>query len=87
MYQENTKLPSQLNDVEEEFSSKVAELEGKNGLLITEVELAHHERDILSERLDDLQSNTIRMKKGQTFVDGVCQCCVELINERCNNSS
>ena len=48
-------------------------------MLITEVELARHERDILSECLDDLQSNTIRTKNGQKFVDGVCQCCVELL--------
>ena len=53
-YQKNTELHSRLNDVEEEFSSKVAELE---------VKLAHHKRAILSEYLDDLQSNTIRMKK------------------------
>lgn len=79
-YQENTELRSQLNDVEEEFSSKVAELEEKIELLITEVELARHEQDILSERLDDLQSNTIRTKKGQKFVDGVRQCCVELLS-------
>ena len=56
-------LRSQMNDLEEEFMSKVAELEEKIELLITEVELARHERDILSERLDDLQSNTIRTKK------------------------
>ena len=48
-------------------------------LLITEVEVARHERDILSERLDDLTCNTIRMKKGQKFVDGVRQCCLELL--------
>ena len=80
MYQENTELRSQMNDLEEEFSSKVAELEEKIELLITEVELGCHERDILSERLDDLQSNTIRMKKGQKFVDGAHQCCVELLS-------
>ena len=56
-------LCSQMNDVEEEFSSKVAELEEKIELLITEVEPACHERDILSERLSDLQSNTICTKK------------------------
>ena len=43
---QNTELCSQLNDVEEEFSSKVAELEEKIELLITEVELARHEQDI-----------------------------------------
>ena len=49
-------------------------------MLITEVELACHERDILSERLDDLQSNTIGTKKTKKFVDGVHQCCVELLS-------
>ena len=79
MYQENMELRSQMNDLEE-FSSKVAELEEKIELLVTKVELARHEQDILSERLDDLQSNTIRTKKGQKFVDGVRQCCVELLS-------
>ena len=57
MSQENSELRAQLDDIEEAFSSKVAELEERIELLITEVELARHERDILSERLDDLQSN------------------------------
>ena len=65
--------------MEEEFCSKVAALEEKIDLLVTEVEVARHERDILSERLDDLQSNTIRTKKGQKFLDGVRQCCIELL--------
>ena len=65
--------------MEEEFTAKVAALEEKIELLITEVEVAQHERDILSERLDDLQSNTIHTKKGQKFVDGVRQCCLELV--------
>jgi len=65
--------------MEEEFCSKVAALEEKIDLLVTEVEVARHERDILSERLDDLQSNTIRAKKGQKFLDGVRQCCIELL--------
>ena len=34
MYQENVELCSQLNDVEEEFSSKVAELEEKLNCLL-----------------------------------------------------
>ena len=33
----------------------------------------------LSERLDDLQSNIIRTKKGQKFVDSVRRCCLELL--------
>ena len=64
MSQENSELRAQLDDIEEAFSSKVAELEERIELLITEVELARHEHDILSERLGDLQSNTIRTKKG-----------------------
>jgi len=76
---ETLDLQTQLLDMEEEFCSKVAALEEKMDLLVTEVEVARHERDILSERLDDLQSNTIRTKKGQKFLDGVCQCCIELL--------
>ena len=44
-------------------------------MLITEVELARHEQDILSECLDDIQTGTIRTKEGQKFIDSVRQCC------------
>ena len=40
MSQENSELRAQLDDTEEAFSSKVAELEERIELLITEVELA-----------------------------------------------
>ena len=67
-----------MDDIEEAFLSKVAELEERIELLITEVELARHERDILSERLGDLQSNTIRTKNEQkivvVFVNAVLNC-------------
>ena len=76
---ETIDLHTQLIDMEEEFAAKVAALEENIDLLITEVGVAQHERDILSERLDDLQSNTIQTKKGQRFVDGVRQCCLELL--------
>ena len=78
MSQENSELRAQLDDIEEAFSSKVAELEERIELLVREVELARNEHDILSERLDNLQSNTIHTKNGQKFV-GVRQCCVELL--------
>ena len=39
----------------------------------------HNMSVTLSERLDDLQSNTIRTKKGQKFVDSVRRCCLELL--------
>ena len=78
-FHESLDLQAQLFDIEGEFTAKDAALEGKIELLITEVEVAQHERDILSERLDYLQSNTIRTKKGQKFVDGVRQCCLELL--------
>ena len=60
---ENLELRSQLDSVQEEFTSKISELEEKIQMLITEVELARHERDILSERLDGLQSNAVQTKK------------------------
>ena len=49
-------------------------------MLITEVELARHERDILSERLDDIQTGTICTKEGQKVIDSVRQCCIELLS-------
>lgn len=60
---ENTDLQSQLYEVETEVSSKVAELNEKIEVLITEVEHSRHERDILSERLNKIQSNTIHKRK------------------------
>jgi len=39
----------------------VAELEA----LIAEVDLARHEQDLISERLDDLHANTVQTKNGQ----------------------
>ena len=77
---ENTDVNSQLCEMETEFSSKIAKLQEKIEVLITEVELARHERDILSERLDDIQVGTIRTKEGQKFTDSVHQCCIELLS-------
>ena len=75
MSQENSELRAQLDDIEETFSSKVAELEERIEMLITEVELARHECDILSEHLYDLQSNTIRTKNLlMVFVNAVLNC-------------
>ena len=77
---ENTDVHSQLSKMETEFSSKTTELQAKIEVLITEVELARHERDILSERLDDIQTGTICTKEGQKFIDSVRQCCIELLS-------
>ena len=72
MSQENSELHAQLDDIEETFSSK---LEERVEMLITEVELARHKHDILSECLDDLQSNTIRTKNLlMVFVNAVLNC-------------
>ena len=46
---ENTDVHSQLSKMETEFSSKTTELQAKIEVLITEVQLARHERDILSD--------------------------------------
>ena len=77
---ENTELALKLETLESEFTAKVDELQQKIQCLITEVDLARHERDILSERLDDMESNTVRTKQGQKFIDGVRQCCIELLS-------
>ena len=77
---ENTEHAFKLETLESEFTAKVDELQQKIQCLITEVNLARHERDILSERLDDMESNTVRTKQGQKFIDGVRQCCIELLS-------
>ena len=66
---ENIDVHSQLSKMETEFSSKMTELQEKIEVLVTEVELARHERDILSERLDVIQTGTICTKEGQKFID------------------
>ena len=75
---ENTDVLSQLSKMETGFSSKITELQEKIEVLITEVELARHERYILSERLDDIQTGIIRTKEGQKLIDSVHQCCIDL---------
>ena len=77
---ENTDVNSQLCEMETEFSTKIAKLQEKVEVLITEVELARHERDILSKCLDDIQVGTIRTKEGRKFTDSVRQCCIELLS-------
>ena len=71
---------SEISELERKFFSKVNELEQRIEVLITEVDIARHERDILSERLDEVKNNTIRTKQGQKFLDGVRQCCIELLS-------
>ena len=77
---ENAALSAQLDTVERNFSLKVAELEQKIEALITEIEVARYERDVLREQVSDLKASTIRTKDGVKFVDGVRQCCIELLS-------
>ena len=77
---ENSKLAAQIEAMECEFTEKKIQLEKKLEVLITEVELARHERDVLSERLDEIQSNTVQTKHGQKFIDCVHQCCMDLLS-------
>ena len=77
---ENSELATQMEAMESEFTEKITDLEKKLELLITEVELARHERDVLSERLDEIQSSAVQTKHGQKFIDGVRQCCMDLLS-------
>ena len=77
---ENSKLTAQMEAMECEFTEKIIQLEKKLEVLITEVELARYERDVLSERLDEIQSSTVQTKHGQKFIDGVRQCCMDLLS-------
>ena len=63
MSRENSELRAQLDNIKEAFSSKVSELEERIELLITEIELARHGCDILSERLDDIFSLILFVSK------------------------
>ena len=67
---ENSILAAQIEAMECKFTEKKIQLQKKLEVLITEVELARHERDVLSERLDEIQSNTVQTKHGQKFIDG-----------------
>lgn len=77
---EENRLRLELNDMETRFMMKFAELEKKLEMLTTELEVANYERDVLKERVDEIQSHTIRTKHGVKFVDGVRQCCMELLS-------
>ena len=48
--------------------------------LSMEIKVAHQERDELADRLQELESSTICTKNGQKYLDGVCQCCFELLS-------
>ena len=76
----NIALIAPLDTLERNFSLKVAELEKKIEILITEIEVARYERDVLREQVSDLKVSTIRTKDDMKIVDGVCQCCVELLS-------
>ena len=81
MYQENTELCSQINDVEEEVSSKVAELEEKLNCVLWKSNL-HVTNEISFLNASMIFSPTLFARKRTIlkFVDGVCQCCVELLS-------
>ena len=77
---ENSELAAQMETMECEFTEKIIQLEKRLEVLITEVELARHKRDVLSEHLDEIQSSTVQTKHGQKFIDGVRQCCMDLLS-------
>ena len=45
-----------------------------------EIEVACQERDELADRLEEIKSGTICTKNGQKYLDGVHQCCMELLS-------
>ena len=48
--------------------------------LSIEIEVARQERDEHADRLEELESGTICTKSGQKYVNGVRQCCIELLS-------
>ena len=77
---ENEDLNSKLESLEIHFSSEVDALHKKLETLCEEIDVARKERDVLAERLDEIESGTLCTKSGQKFLDGVRQCCIELLS-------
>ena len=75
----NRELNSKLDSLEFQFSSKLEELQQKLEALSIEVEVARQERDELADRLAEIESGTICTKNGQKYLDGIRQCCIELL--------
>ena len=76
----NKELTAELDSLKVQFSSKFDELLQKIECLSIEIEVARQERDELADRLEELESGTIHTKNGQKYVDGVRQCCIELLS-------
>ena len=80
MTSQSLAFEDELRESDSKYSSKVSELEHKIQVLADEVDIARHERDIILERLSELESNIVHIKSGQKFADGVRQCCIELLS-------
>ena len=80
MTSQSTAFEDELRESDSKYSSKVSELEHKIQVLADEGDIARHERDIILERLSELESNIVHTKSGQKFADGVRQCCIELLS-------
>ena len=77
----NKELNAKLDSLECQFSSKFDELQQKIEALSIEIKVAHQERDKLADRLDEIKSGIVLCtKSGQKCIDGVRQCCVELLS-------
>ena len=83
----NKELDARLDSLKSQFSSKFDELQQiiealqqKIEALSIEIEVARQERDEHADRLEEIESGTICTKNGQKYLDGVRQCCIELLS-------
>ena len=76
----NKELVAALDSLKRQFSSKFDELQQKNWHSKYKIEIARQEQDEHADRLEELESGTICTKSGQKYVDGVHQCCIELLS-------
>lgn len=78
---ENLQLESRLQELENRFLTDISALEGEVKCLSSALDIAKCERDELAERLTELESLKVKTKEhSQLFLDGVRQCCIELMS-------
>ena len=76
----NTELSAKLESLKCQFSLKFDELQQKTEALNMEIKVARQEQDELADHLEEIESGTICTKNGQKYLDGVRQCCIELLS-------
>ena len=73
--EDNKELNAKLDSLECQFSLKIDELQQKSEVLSTEIEPL---KSVIC--LEEIESGTISAKSGHNFLDGVRQCCIELLS-------